>query len=74
MAPPRYRATFVGAVFLSLFVGNLFVGWLGALFERMTPMAFWAMHAAIAAAGAILALLLNIRLGRTWAVHPRLSH
>jgi hypothetical protein len=32
MAPPGYRATLMGAVFLILFTGNLFVGWLGALF------------------------------------------
>jgi len=41
---------------------------LGVLFERMTLAAFWAMHAGIAAAGAILALPLNIRLGRAWSV------
>jgi POT family proton-dependent oligopeptide transporter len=61
-APPHLRATMMGTVFLSLFLGNITIGWLGGLFERMTAPQFWAMHAAIAAAGGTFALLLNRRL------------
>jgi POT family proton-dependent oligopeptide transporter len=56
-APLQVRATLMGALFLSLFLGDFMVGWLGGFYERMTPAAFWAMHAAIAATGGILALL-----------------
>jgi POT family proton-dependent oligopeptide transporter len=55
-APPSVRATLMGAVFLSLFIGDFGVGWLGSFYEAMSPAAFWAMHAAIAALGGALAL------------------
>ena len=54
-APARLKATLMGAVFLSLFIGNALVGWLGGFYEKMTPAAFWALHAAIAAMGGVLA-------------------
>jgi POT family proton-dependent oligopeptide transporter len=54
-APPSLRATLMGAVFLSLFIGDFAVGWLGSFYEAMSPAAFWAMHAAIAALGGALA-------------------
>jgi len=61
-APPHLRATMMGTVFLSLFLGNITIGWLGSLFDRMSALEFWAMHAAIAALGGTLAVLLNRRL------------
>lgn len=54
-APPRLRATLMGSVFLTLFVADFLVGWLGTFYEGMGPLAFWAMHAGIAAAGGVLA-------------------
>ncbi len=66
-APPRVRATLMGTVFLSLFVANFIVGWLGGLYERMSPLEFWAMHAATAAVGGILALVFGRRLERALA-------
>ena len=61
-APPRIRATLMGTAFLTLFVANFIVGWLGGLYERMSPLEFWAMHAAIAAVGGVLALVFGKRL------------
>ena len=63
-APPSVRATLMGAVFLSLFLANITLGWLGGLYEHMTPAQFWALHAAIAAAGAALAFTLKRPLER----------
>ncbi|HXC56812.1 MAG TPA: peptide MFS transporter [Rhizomicrobium sp.] len=63
-APARLKATLMGTVFLSLFLSNITVGWLGGFYERMTPAEFWALHAAIAAAGGVLALLLRRPLQR----------
>ena len=57
-APTHLKATLMGAVFLSLFVGNTLVGWIGGFYEKMTPAAFWALHMGIAAVGAVLAMLL----------------
>jgi POT family proton-dependent oligopeptide transporter len=56
------RATLMGSVFLSLFVGNLLVGWIGGFYDRMTPAAFWGTEMAVAVAGGLLATLLKSRL------------
>jgi POT family proton-dependent oligopeptide transporter len=61
-APPRVRATMMGIVFLTMGVGSVVLGWLGTLFERMTAAQFWAVHAAIAATGGVLALTFQRRL------------
>jgi POT family proton-dependent oligopeptide transporter len=63
-APVQVKATMMGAVFLSLFVGNILIGWLGSFYEHMTPAAFWAMHAGIAATGGVLAFALRRPLKR----------
>jgi proton-dependent oligopeptide transporter, POT family len=63
-APRHLKATMMGSVFLSLFLANITLGWLGGFYERMTPAEFWAMHAGIAAMGGVLALLLKRPLER----------
>ncbi len=66
-APPRVRATMMGTAFLSLFLANVTIGRIGAVFERITALDFWALHAAIAAAGGVLAVTLGGRLERVLA-------
>lgn len=56
-APPRLNATMMGATFLTLFVANNLIGRIGTHYEKMTPTAFWALHAGIGAAGGVLMLL-----------------
>jgi POT family proton-dependent oligopeptide transporter len=72
-APPRLRATLMGACFLTLFVSNFVVGWLGTFFERMTPLQFWALHGGIAATGGLLAMLSRRGLERVLSrgIHPQ---
>ncbi|MFZ3376085.1 MAG: hypothetical protein WA183_11070 [Chthoniobacterales bacterium] len=55
---------------MSLFVANTLIGWIGGFYEKMTPAEFWAMHAAIAAAGGLLVLLFGRRLNR--ALHQNI--
>ena len=59
VAPQRLKSTLMGAAFLTLFASNTTVGRIGGLYEHMSPAAFWAMNAAIAAAGAAAAVLLR---------------
>jgi POT family proton-dependent oligopeptide transporter len=61
-APAGLKSTLMGVVFLTLFLSNITIGRLGALYESLTPVEFWALHAAIAATGGILALLFKHRL------------
>jgi POT family proton-dependent oligopeptide transporter len=64
-APAKVNATLMGLVFMSLFISNNLIGWIGGFYEKMTPAQFWAMHAAIAACGGLLVVLFGRRLSRT---------
>jgi POT family proton-dependent oligopeptide transporter len=63
-APANLKATLMGITYLSLFVSAILVGWIGGFYERMSPAAFWGLHAAIAAAGGLFVWLLGGRLAR----------
>jgi len=63
-APAKVNATLMGLVFMSLFVSNTLIGWIGGFYEKMRPAEFWAMHAAIAAGGGLLVVLFGRRLSR----------
>ena len=66
-APAKINATMMGLAFMSLFFANNLIGWIGTFYQRMTPVEFWSLHAAIGAAGGILVLLLGRRLTRVLA-------
>jgi proton-dependent oligopeptide transporter, POT family len=63
-APAELNATMMGLVFTSMFIANVLIGWLGGYYERMTPAAFWALHAGIACVSGVLLLGLGSRLSR----------
>jgi proton-dependent oligopeptide transporter, POT family len=63
-APAKVNATMMGIALMSLFVSNNLIGWIGGFYERMSPTAFWSMHAAIGAMGGILVMLFGRRLNR----------
>lgn len=58
-APVRLTGTLMGVVYAGLFVANLTVGWLARFYAPLGPVRFWAMNAAIAAAGVAMALVLR---------------
>jgi proton-dependent oligopeptide transporter, POT family len=63
-APAKVNATLMGLTFMTLFISNNLIGWIGGFYEKMTPAQFWTMHAAIAAGGGILVELFGRRLSR----------
>lgn len=63
-APASVNATMVSGAYLSLFVSNIVMGWVGSYYEKMTPTEFWLLNVAIAATGAMLVLLFGRRLTR----------
>jgi POT family proton-dependent oligopeptide transporter len=68
-APPSINATMVSGAYLSLFVGNILMGWVGSYYEKMSPAQFWTLDGVIAATGALLVLLFGRPLNR--ALQPR---
>jgi proton-dependent oligopeptide transporter, POT family len=66
-APAQVNATAMGFTFMTLFVSNNLIGWIGGFYEKMTPLQFWGLHAAIAATGGVLVLLFGRSLGRVLA-------
>jgi proton-dependent oligopeptide transporter, POT family len=66
-APARVNATMMGFAFMSLFVANNLIGWIGSFYEKMTPVEFWSMHAAIGATGGVLVLMFGRALNRVLA-------
>jgi proton-dependent oligopeptide transporter, POT family len=70
-APPSVNATMMGIAFISLFIANNLIGWIGGFYERMGPLWFWGMHALIGAAGGVLVMLVGRRLSRE--LRPRLQ-
>ena len=63
-APPLANATLMGIAYLSLGISNIWIGWIGSLYERKGPASFWALHAGIAALGGLSVVVFGHRLGR----------
>jgi POT family proton-dependent oligopeptide transporter len=70
-APPKINATMMGGAFLVLFVANNLIGWIGTFYEKLGPLAFWALHAGIGATGGVLALLFSRTFGRILEPQPQ---
>jgi POT family proton-dependent oligopeptide transporter len=68
-APRGVGGLMIGIYYLNLFVSNMLVGWLGGLLERMTPTAFWLLHAALVAAGGAVMLAVALAFGRALRPH-----
>jgi POT family proton-dependent oligopeptide transporter len=63
-APARVNSTLMGLCYMVMGLANLLVGWVGSFYEKMSPAAFWTLHAAIGAAGGLLVLAFGKRLAR----------
>jgi POT family proton-dependent oligopeptide transporter len=40
-APAKVNATLMGIAYMSLFVSNILIGWIGGFYEKMQPSVFW---------------------------------
>jgi POT family proton-dependent oligopeptide transporter len=66
-APARVNATMMGMAYLAIFAGNIAMGWIGSLYERMTPVEFWLVNVGVAGIGAVLVLVFGRSLSRVLA-------
>jgi proton-dependent oligopeptide transporter, POT family len=72
-APASINATMMGVIFISLFISNLVVGWLGGFYESLSSSQFWLMHAAISAVGGILILIFGSKLDSVLSAKESMS-
>ena len=63
-APARINATMIGVAFISLFIANNQIGWIGGFYEKMSAVQFWLLHAAIAATGGMAIAVFGRTLSR----------
>jgi proton-dependent oligopeptide transporter, POT family len=66
VAPRQIQGVAIGLYFMAFFIGNIVVGRLGGLLERMSAFSFWSMHAAIVGSAAIV-----LTVAAAWSVRGR---
>ena len=62
-SPKGAASTMIGLYYLNNFAANLAVGWLGGCYEKMTPAAFWLMHAGIMGVAVMLLIVVKLAVG-----------
>lgn len=58
-APAGIRGTLLGANLATVFFASVLSGRLGGLYEQITPVSFWLLHAAIVAGGGVAVIALG---------------
>jgi POT family proton-dependent oligopeptide transporter len=70
LAPKRFAATTIAAWFFCSFTGNLLSGVVGAVYEKLTPQAFFLMMAGICTVSGLLLLAIHRAHQARYAVSP----
>ena len=66
-APQALAGTIVGIYYLHLFAGNLAVGWLGGLLDKMPAVQFWLLHAVLVTGAGVVFFFVRLAFGRLLA-------
>ena len=69
-APKAIAATVLGIYYLHLFAGNLFVGWLGGLLDKMPAVTFWLIHAGLVGGAAVIFVIVKRLFGGLLNAEP----
>jgi len=75
-APKGLTGVMIGLYYLHLFMGNLFVGWVGGLLGTMPAVSFWMLHVGLMLGSAAILLVVRFLVGRILAPayeHPPLA-
>src|SRR5437016_13317133 len=67
VAPPALSATIIGVYYLAFFGANNLVGWIGGFLEKMPPIYFWLLHAALCGTAGIIFLIAGSLFGHLLA-------
>jgi proton-dependent oligopeptide transporter, POT family len=71
IAPRQINATVIGLYYLSFFIANAVVGWVGGLYSTLPTTTFWLIHVASAAVGLVAFGAFKIALGKRVGSGPR---
>jgi POT family proton-dependent oligopeptide transporter len=63
IAPRQLSATVIGLYYLSFFIANALVGWVGGLYSSLPTTTFWLIHAGSAAFGLIAFVIFKVAIG-----------
>lgn len=66
-SPKGITGIVIGIYYTHLFIGNNLVGYLGQLYEKMTPVNFWLMHVALMLGAAAILIVVRFAVGRILA-------
>ncbi len=66
-SPKGYAGIMVPVYYLSLFGGNIFVGWLAGHLDKMSAVSFWMLHVALVGGSAVVLLVLRFTVGHLLA-------
>ncbi|HEY8591945.1 MAG TPA: peptide MFS transporter [Sphingomicrobium sp.] len=64
VSPRQITATVIGLYYLSFFLANAIVGWVGGLYSSLPTTTFWLLHVASAAFGLIAFVIFKIAVGK----------
>ncbi len=63
IAPRQLSATVIGLYYLSFFIANALVGWVGELYSTLPTTTFWLIHAGSAAFGLVAFVIFKVAIG-----------
>ena len=70
IAPKQITATVIGLYYLSFFIANAVVGYVGGLYSSLPTTTFWLIHVASAAFGLVAFVIFKIVIGRRMQSTP----
>jgi proton-dependent oligopeptide transporter, POT family len=71
IAPKQITATVIGLYYLSFFIANAIVGYVGGLYSSLPTTTFWLIHVASAAFGLVAFLIFKIVIGKRMESTPQ---
>lgn len=71
ISPKQITATVIGLYYLSFFIANAVVGWVGGLYSSLPTTTFWLIHAASAAFGLVAFAIFKVALGKRMQGAPQ---
>jgi len=71
IAPRQLSATVIGLYYLSFFIANAVVGWVGGLYSSLPTTTFWLIHVASAAFGLVAFAIFKVALGKRMQGTPQ---